>query len=98
MAHRAVVAFAAPEFEGDDFVIFELIDNGGLDRCTFNKWCANVEFGSVRHEKDFGDFKGRSGFDVEFLDLYLVAGFDAVLFPACLDDCVCHKFFLLNKG
>ena len=97
MADGAVIAFAATEFESDDLVVFELIDDGYLYRSSVDKRCADMEVASVRDQKNFRDFKCRSGFDVEFFDFNLVAGFDAVLFPACLNNCVCHKIFSFKR-
>ena len=98
MADRAVIAFAAAEFESDDLVVFELINNGRLDGGTIHERCSNVKVAAVRDKQDFRDFKCRAGFDVELLDFDLIAGFNAVLFPACLDDCVCHKIFPIEEG
>jgi hypothetical protein len=98
MTDRAVIALAATEFESDDLIVFELIDHGGLHGSTIHERGSDMEFGAVRDEEDFGDFKCRAGFDVELLDFDLIAGFNAVLFPACLDDCVCHKVFPIEEG
>jgi hypothetical protein len=98
VADCAVIALTTTDFESDDFVVFELIDDSVLHGSTIHEGCSNMELGAVRDEEDFGDFKCRAGFDVELLDFDLIAGFNAVLFPACLDDCVCHKVFPIEEG
>lgn len=98
MTDRAVIALTATEFESDDLVVFELIDHRRFNGGTFHEGGSHMEFAIVGDEEDFRDFNCRAGFDIEFLDFDLTAGFNAVLFPACLDDCVCHKVFPVKEG
>lgn len=91
MADGAVIALAAAEFEGDDLIVLELLDDFRSDLGTVHERGSDLDFAAVGDEENLGKTDFRADFGIEFFDLDLVAGFHAVLFAAGLDDCVCHK-------
>ncbi len=97
VADRAVVAFAAAELEGDDFRGLALLDDLGGDLRALDQRSADLHAGVVGREEDLVECGGLAGLDVEQLDVNDVAGLDAELPAACLDDCVCHMVPLGKK-
>ena len=73
MANRAVVAFATAELEGDDLVVFELIDDFGCDLGSIDKWSADLDFAAIGDKKNFRKLNISTNFGVEFLDFDFVA-------------------------
>lgn len=83
MPNRAVVAFPAAIFVGENFLVLELLDYLGHDRSTAR---ARLHVRALSGEQDFGksDFSARFG--IELLDVDDIALCDAVLFAAGFED------------
>ena len=73
MANRAVVACSTAELEGDNLVVFELIDDFGCDLGSIDKWGSDLDFAAIGDQKNFGKLNVSANFGVEFLDFDFVA-------------------------
>jgi hypothetical protein len=91
MTHRAVVSFAALEFEGNDFVAAKLINDFGLHGCSLDERSSDTNRFSGTREKDLGECGGLAGFDIEFLDFQDIPFLNPVLLPTGFDNCVRHN-------
>jgi hypothetical protein len=85
-----VVAFAASVFEGDDLLVFALLDNLNGDLSFAVRDVLSIDVHQHLERRRFAFI------DVEQIDIYRVAFRDAILPATSLDDCVGHK--LIFRG
>jgi len=97
VADCAVIAFAAAEFESDDFVVLELIDDFGANLGACHERFADFDIAALADKKHVREINVRADFGFEFFDVDFVSGLDSILFATCLNHCVCHKKTLLNR-
>jgi hypothetical protein len=81
-----VVAFAALEFESDDFLPAELVYDFSGDFRSFDEWRAEVDVAAVTGCKDFAELDLVADFSFETIDFDLVASFDTVLLSTGFDN------------
>jgi hypothetical protein len=97
VADCAVIAFTAAEFESDNFVILELIDDFGANLGACYERFADFDIAALADKKHVREIDVRADFGFEFFDVDFVSGLDSILFATCLNHCVCHKKTLLNR-
>jgi hypothetical protein len=90
VAHGAVVAFAAFEFESDDFFAFDVVDNLGADGGSANGRGADGDLVAIADEQNFLELGGFASFGTDQLDIENIAFRHFILFSARAYYCV-HK-------
>src|SRR5919106_2592363 len=92
MADRAVITFAPPVLERDDFLVLALFDNFSSHLCSGDERVALshvLSIGTQQYITKRGSF---ARFDIEQIDIEDVAFRDPELPATSSDDCVSHSF------
>jgi len=92
VADGAVVALAAAKLESDHFLVLLLRDDFSRHRDTLEGVRAGFAVLAVRVKEHVGEGGFLALLEVKFLHFDHVTCGDFVLFAACFDNCVCHKF------
>jgi hypothetical protein len=91
MAFGFVETFAALEFESDDFLVAELLDDLGGHGRSIDERGADADAVTAARSKHFVKSHGITDCDVEFLNIDFVANCDTILLSTGFDNCVCHR-------
>jgi hypothetical protein len=91
MAVLAAIVLTALFLEDDNFVAFLVLDDRRANACAREEGRADFCAAAATEEENFFQLDGRTFFAVEQLDFNDIVFLDAVLFTACLDDCV-HSY------
>ena len=92
VADRAVITFAPPVFERDDFLVLALFENFSRHLCSGDKRVAVSHVFSVGKQQYITKRGSFAWFDIEKIDIERVAFRDAKLPATSSDDCVSHSF------
>ena len=90
MANGPVITLPAAILEGDDFLVLALLDHFTRDGGTFDERTAVRKVVAVAMKQDVAENGFLARFTLEQIDIDNVALGDAMLSPACLDNCVSH--------
>src|ERR1017187_4514158 len=95
----AMVAFAAAELEGDDFLaLLVLVNDLGGHACAFDVGLADLDFLAVGHQQHVFQRDLLALLAVKEFDLQNVAGLDAILLGTCSYYCVHELSFSSWEG
>ncbi len=93
MTDGAVITFPASIFEGDDLLIFALLDDFAGD---FRSGIRSPEFARRRHASTSSKRRRFARFDVQKIDIDRVAFRDAILPATGFNNCVSHNVRFLG--
>lgn len=91
MAFGFMIALAALEFEGDDFLVAILVYDLGLHLGSRQEWITHGETFAAAGSENFVESHRVSHGGIELFDINLVSLFHAVLFAARSKNCVFHR-------
>ena len=91
MALGFVETFAALEFESDDLLVTELLDDLGGHGGSINKGGTDADAVATARSENFIKSDGITDCHVEFLNIDFVACCDTILLSTGFDNCVCHR-------
>src|ERR671918_1260247 len=92
MADRAVITFAPPVFERDDFLVLALFENFSSHLCSGDERVAVSHVFSIGAQQYIAKRGSFARFDIEQIDIEGVAFRDTELPATSSDDCVSHSF------
>src|SRR5437899_5399719 len=91
MPNRAVIPFAPPIFERDDFLVLALFQNFSSDLRPGDERASVRHVFSVGKHQHLAEGRGLTRIDIEKIDIDRIAFRDAKLPAASLDNCVSHE-------
>ena len=91
MPNRAVIPFAPPIFERDDFFVFALFQNFSRDLRPGDERVPMRHVFSVGKHQHLAEGRGLTRIDIQKIDIDRIAFRDAKLPAASLDNCVNHE-------
>ena len=91
MPNRAVIPFAPPIFERDDFLVLALFQNFSSDLRPGDERTPMRHVFSVGKHQHLAEGRGLTRIDIEKIDIDRIAFRDAKLPAASLDNCVSHE-------
>jgi hypothetical protein len=98
VANCAVIPFASPVFERDDFLVLPLFDNFSSDLCSGNNGVALRHVLPVGKHQYVAEARALTNLHIEKIDIDRVAFRDAKLPATGSDDCVSHSLFWGEKA
>ena len=90
------VLFSSFFLKDNNFIIFKIFDDNGVNLCLINKRSANQSFFPILDKKDFIKNYGRFFLETKFFNLKNVSLLNFVLFSAGFNNCKHLSTFTLK--